>query len=125
MTSSSNTCPTITKVQAPPVYRGNDVPFPVRFRDSSGDPVDITNDTVVFTVKTSKSTTTNAYQQTNTTHTNPTDGLTTFTIPSATSATFAPYTTMVWDVYWERASAEDVTVMEGTFDVEEPVRSPT
>ena len=119
----STSCPTITKVQLEPLYRGNSKVINIRVADSSDSPIDITGDTLILTVKTHKSATTNLYQQTNTTHSNPTQGLSQFTIPSADSMNF-PIATVVFDIQWNRSDGNVFTTTEGTFEVVEPVNTP-
>lgn len=77
------------------IYRGDDASIQFTIKDEDGDAIDITNDTIFFTVKTAKNSTaagsadsTALIEKENGVggHTTPTSGITTFTLTDADTA---------------------------------------
>jgi len=89
-----------------------------------GEAANITGHTVVLTLKKNPNDAAAALTITNTVHTTPLAGLTTFTITAAQSILFEEKTYYV-DITWLRASPSEVhTVFSGTMDIIKPVRTP-
>jgi len=96
------------------MYKRDDKSFPLTITDNQGTPIDITGDTIFFTVKAAETDTdANALIKVDvTSHTDPTAGKTTITIPKAKS------NTIVGEHYFDiqRLHGTSIsTICKGTF----------
>jgi hypothetical protein len=106
------------------VYRGDDVSLTFTVKDENGDAVDITNDTIFFTVKAAKNATaagsadlTAIIKKDNGPgeHSDPTNGRTAFSLSHAeTAVTPGLY---YYDIQWVTASNEVTTFTVDEFEV--------
>jgi len=103
------------------LYRGNSRSELVTFTDGVGDPINLTGKTVVFTIKTYVSDSTNLLQKTNTSHSDAANGETTFNILASESELFP-----VRDLHVEITLIDGIDVTTGVTSLEilEPVRTP-
>lgn len=103
------------------LYRGNSRSELVTFTDGAGDPIDITGMSVIFTIKSYVSDSVPLLQKTNTSHTDPTLGKTTFAILASESELFP-----IRDLHVEVTLIDGIDVTTGITSLEilEPVRTP-
>lgn len=108
------------------IIRGTDQTFAVTFTDSSGSPINLTGQTVFFTVKEknkideSDITDTNAIiQKIVTTHSNPTQGQTNIILTS--QDTLVPAGNYLYDLKLVSGSGAVSCIISSEFDVVDPV----
>ena len=106
------------------IFRGDDATFTFTINDSDGDPVDITDDTIFFTVKTVVNTTaagsldsTAVIQKINGPgdHSDPTIGKTTFSLTHADTAILPKI--YYYDVQWVTAADIVTTFVVAIFEI--------
>jgi len=104
------------------IYEGNDSTWTVTITDSSGDAVDITGYTFLFTVKKSISDSDDdaLISKNITTHISPTTGVTTITLNRADTLG-KDKTTYYYDYQWIDTSDKRRTILKGLFSIVESV----
>jgi hypothetical protein len=107
------------------VYRGNDINLNITVTDSNGSPVDITGYTLWFTVKSDENDSDDeaTIQKTVTSHTDPTNGLTTFELTN--TDTDIPHGTYLYDMQMKDTSNKITTLTKGYFNVTQDITQKT
>lgn len=107
------------------MYRGDDKSIVVTITQG-GTPVNITNSSVFFTINSARGATDagSIYQKIVTSHSNPSQGETTISIPSGSSTSFTPG--IYWyDVQLKQSTGSISTVVLGRFTVDADVTRTT
>ena len=100
------------------VYKGDDKDFTLTLKDSSNNAIDITDDTIVMTVKATDSDTASAVISSNATLTSPTTGVATFSLSNTdTAITAGEYFYDVQRTHDSKVS----TLMKGKFIVTQDI----
>jgi len=105
----------LNRVQDITIYRGDTWPCKLTFTDDDGDAIDITDWTVYFTIKRNESDADSdaVIAKTITAHSNPTYGLTAFTLePTETKALLGVY---YYDIQVLTNDDEVYTILKGQF----------
>lgn len=108
------------------MYRGDDKSIVVTIVDNSGTAVNLTNGSVFFTINGSRPITDagSVYQKIVVSHTNPSAGITTISIPSSSSTNFTPGAYW-YDVQLKQSTGSISTVVLGRFTIDADVTRTT
>ncbi len=105
----------LDRVQDISIYRGDTFPCTLTFTDSAGVAIDITGYSVYFTLKRSEEDldTSAVLQKTITVHSNPTNGITTFTLSATeTNGLRGSY---FYDIQIKNTTSQIFTILKGQF----------
>lgn len=114
---------TCTNPALSPIYIGDDYSFTMTFTDVDGNVIDITGYTIVASMKSKKSDLVAVWTAEITTHSDPTNGVTTISIPAADSVDFTSGNYVI-GAYWVDTDLKLKTILDTTIRVLEPVAVP-
>lgn len=106
-----------------PIYIGDDYSFDMTFTDIDGNVIDITDYTIVVTMKAAKADVTTVWQSSITSHTDAVNGITTILIPATDSDAFVAGD-YVFGAYWVDGDNSLKTILDTTIQVLTPVVVP-